>query len=519
MGVPTVCDDQPLPFPILRRIVADSVSLKDVDSAFDTGMVIKKPFLLLPAKKLAVGQPMCVRAIVPPSPPSQQVKNSPYRYLYAPFEKQDAELSEPWWDTMVVSADHQESGASIPLQMRPWSGHRLLRWGRRSKLDDDNVPEWSRRLEESMFERGLWHIYETDVALLDEGQYRIEGRLEYAEGRWNFEKGPVLPYDAQRLAVYPHDTLDVVAMTKNRHYDTAELPLCTRADHLGRWVPADKGMGKQDKQGKVWAPYECQYRPIQYDAFNRCLARKYPRGIDIYGDSNTRRSLKKFVTQGRWCSSEDDMDNNRRACFCEDFNETSWDRTLFDTSARINNLTFVNLPTLGEPSPRSQGVHVRSYKWDGLTYLNEPEWQQAVRSAAVDVVIISLGNWDTAYMTMDEFSAALMELVGLIHQQYLKPYSHKPPRIVYRTPQYYCCRVDHSDRHRRTSGARIQAFDRLARGVFVERFNAIVWDTLILGEARTWEEKIERRKCPANHATADVVEIENQLLMNALCNE
>ncbi|KAF7728347.1 hypothetical protein EC973_006288 [Apophysomyces ossiformis] len=526
MGPPAACDNQPLPFPILRRMVADSLGISDSDHMFDAGISISKPILLLPTNHIITGKPMCVRAIVPPfiSPP-KHIKDDPYRYLYAPFEKQDLEFTAPWWDAIVVSADNQETGSSIPLRMRPWSGHRLLRDARRLVILDNNTPEWSCRMNERMFERRLWHIYESDVVFHDNGRYRIEGQLEYMEARWNFEKGPITPYESQRMEVHPQDVLDVTRAHRNSYDEKTAmaLPLCTRADHPGRWLPAVNGTGRSDKRGMVWSPYTCRYRTIPYDTFNRCLARKYPRGIDIYGDSNMRRSLKKFITQGKWCNHEDNFSTDRRACFCEDFNEATWDTALFNTSARINNLTFGAVPRkLSSDTSsyrQSQGVRVRSYKWDGLTFLNEPKWQQAIRTASVDIVIISLGNWDAAYMSMEEFSVALTELVELVKQNYIYPNNHKPPRVVYRTPQYYCCRVDHTDRHRHTSGARIQAFDQLARGVFVKHFKAIIWDTVMLGEARTWDEKLESRKCPANHASADVVEIENQLLMNALCNE
>jgi hypothetical protein len=39
-----------------------------------------------------------------------------------------------------------------------------------------------------------------------------------------------------------------------------------------------------------------------------------------------------------------------------------------------------------------------------------------------------------------------------------------------------------------------------------------------LGESKTWHEKNANIKCSSNHVPADEVEIENQILMNGLCN-
>lgn len=543
------CDDEPLPYTILRKVVASDI-VEERETA-----TMKSPMLLVSRRSAHL---FCVRAVVPPPQPNN---TDPYYYRYQPYPQMDAKLTAPWWDTLMVSALHRETDAVIPIRMVPWTGHAALRTAWRKRTEDANKPAWVHDMEQLMHERNMIHVYEGSLKLPDPGNYEVTGLVEFQGAQWNFEKGPVVPYNPRKLETYPKQTSisTWTAAAEEENRDTAvaqehlSLPLCTRGDHTGRWLPGNNiDSAKRlplDRHGKFWAPYDCRYRPIGYDEFATCLASKYGKGISMYGDSNTRRAIKKMITHGQWCNGwhlqkpettntevavADDEEaeaaefflqntdpkgwsfnghaKQLRSCYCEDFHEPGWRSSWFDAKKRQNTV-FLESSSIGHK------VQLTSYKWDGLTYLNDPAWDSIFtdssrkNATANDIAIFSLGNWDAAYMAMEEFVKELNRLVSFIRERH-----GKAKKIIYRTAQYYCCRVDETDRHRLLNGPRVQLFDEVARETFIKELNASVWDTMALGEARTWEEKILSRDCPSNHASADVVEIENQILMNMLCN-
>ncbi|OAD69809.1 hypothetical protein PHYBLDRAFT_171827 [Phycomyces blakesleeanus NRRL 1555(-)] len=565
------CKYQPLPFPILHHVVSSAVGVENNGSAFDRLPAVDKPFLILPFisnTTLKSDDTICVRVVV--SQPAPDPSN-PFQYLYRPNDYQNSRLVSPWWDTMMVTMQHNQTNATTTLSMQPWSGHMVLRKDRMARLLGGQAPGWYKDMEETIAERDLIHVYEADAKLKDIGEYHIQGLLEYQAGKWNFELGPVNPYEPQLLPVYPLGAEDIRVVKpgteeeenekvkkEERSVEQAQkdildahlaLPLCHRADNLGRWLPVPLGYNTTllagiDHHNKVWAPYNCRYRKLSYDQFNRCLARRYPNGVDLYGDSNTRRSLKAMLSHGKWCDTQPGAlspnhrilnlegarswksagdDGQRRSCYCEDYTEPSWNNEWLNPHIRLNDLFFENTREESKALGRNtewdnrtvvlDKVRLRSYKWDGLTYLNNPGWDTAFvplfgdPSIRPDIVVFSLGNWDAAFLTLADFNRDLTRLIELIRLAY-QQVGH--PKIIYRTPQYFCCRTDSSPRERRVSGGRIQSFDHLARTRFASELKAEIWDTLAMGEARTWDEKIESVECPSNHVPSDIVEQENQ---------
>ncbi|KAI9265264.1 hypothetical protein BDA99DRAFT_559325 [Phascolomyces articulosus] len=550
-----------LPLSLLRRIVATNLELP---STFNHGNPtrIKEPFLYI----TRVGtKHICVQAILPEPPVNTTFMMD--HYLYQPANEQLSSTSSPWWDSIMVSALNIDTDASMPIHMEPWKGHALLRKEWMKHRGDK--PHFMLELESMMHERRTIHVYEGSIKLLDPGRYHFDARIEYQEAKWNFEKGPIVPYRPQQIMhIYPEDYIDVpiqhsyednekddneYSLLRHIVKQHMELPYCTRTDLSGRWLPsavlsATEEPAALDIRNKFWAPYNCRLRRISYQDFGACLEKKYPHGIDAFGDSNTRRMIKKIITHGRWCDDWSFVANTfgkpneqigsarndnhpppknqstdplnwdyigdelqLRACYCEDYKEPGWNKEWFDVEKR-KMLVWVGNQT--------NGVHLRSYKWDGLTYLNNPSWNTSFNQTAIrqhapgDVAIVSIGNWDAAFMTVEQFQKELDELVDLIHRRYR--YS---TLVIYRTPQYYCCRVDATDRYRHISGQRVQLFDQLAREQFQQRIhNLMIWDTFTMGESRNWDEKQASNGCASNHVSADVVEVENQVLMNALCN-
>ncbi|CAO3660439.1 hypothetical protein CU097_011064 [Rhizopus azygosporus] len=589
------CARQPIPYPILRHIVAEYVPSKDSDDFFeDNSINLNEPFVLLPfsnQSSLHQGDQLCIRLIVPYRPIDAE---DPHRFLYKPYPRNNQDLTYPWWDTAMVWLQDLKTNASLPIQMQPWSGHRLLRtMARMLNHVSTNLPEWARLREDELYERMRMRIYEAQITLPQEGEYKLFALLEFLEGRYNFEYGPVTPYAPIELPVLPTQKLligdrnndDPEKLAEKLLDEHLQLTLCTGSDHPGRWLPWPKSRKQVQvlgltRHGKYWAPYSCRYRHITYEQFNRCVAHKYSRGMDMYGDSNIRRSLKKFISHGHWCKNwenhitesivPDDLLPNinktlthsldkrqatlptqtmnqsevgysspqeykyfipeqTRSCYCEDYTEPFWQPVWFDAGGRRVNVDMNNTiaqskglghtewddPEIRKRNPRD-AFKISSYKWDGLTYLNNPPWQTAVdgNTVATDVAVFSLGNWDAAFLELEPYLRDVDRLILQIKTHY----DLSKTRIVYRTPQFYCCRVDHSSRDRQVSGPRVDVFDAEVRHKFVSELNATVWDTRILGESKTWEEKLESIDCPSNHVAADIVDIENQIFMNGLCN-
>lgn len=590
------CENQALPYPILYHMVMEALKLNNSDLE-SSSPDLTRPFILLPfdpsETTLSSNEPICIRAIIPPSVLAPPATKSPFHYRYQPTSPRSTDnddnsygLNEPiWWDMMQVSARHLSTNASTTFDMRPWDGHRTLRQGYQKKWfeHENNVPNWSRWMILDMEERGWLHIYQVDAVLHDPGAYLLNATLEFQDAYWNTDLGPVQPYLPLTLPIEPGAQLVVAGQQQQQQQISSsrddlkrlvlehlDLPLCQagRGDYQGRWLPwpfGDQVDGSRmvaglDKHGKFWAPLTCRYRPLSHNQFHRCLARRFPGGLNIYGDSNMRRSIKSFLSHGQWCKNYQRYTNETsstlatqtfdtpriwhylgnpnqlRACQCEDFKEPTWNQAWFNATARRWDMVFENTEEesslLGYDTEwdsgskqATDGVLVSSYKWDGLTFMNDRGWDVTFTQPAyqlpttADLVVISLVNWDMAYMQLDEFKHALQSLLKHLNTYY---YDHQNdhPRLIYRTPQYYCCRVDQTARQRKSNTARMKEFDQVARQLFQAEFgdDLMIWDVTTMGESRTWEEKLEGAKCGANHAQADVIHLENQVLMNALCN-
>ncbi|KAI8637733.1 hypothetical protein BD408DRAFT_374721, partial [Parasitella parasitica] len=454
------CDNQPLPYPILRHLATEYFPLKNADGFYDQDQDIAfsydSPILLLPFAthpKLVQGMQLCIRVLVP----FHNVgKDDIHRLLYRPYPQNNAQLTSPWWDTMMTSLRHVHTNASIPVHMQPWSGHRNLRQRTRELNHVNNqIPEWSRLREDELYERERTHVYEAQITLPHEGSWQLSSLLEFVEARYNFEYGPVSPYKPIQIPVFPTN-LEYINISSNSQQEKPirtdqeilkehlALPLCKGFKNPGRWLPFPKNSSPEandelaqlvdlTRDGKYWAPYSCRLRHLSYEQFNRCASKKYPRGMNLYGDSNTRRSIKKFLSHGQWCKGwENHIPNSSsppddgvyhspqeyryseeaqtRSCYCEDYSEAHWNKTWFDPTARRFNMVYSNneaqanalgvtewddKPVNGSTAPlhSNDTFSVSSYKWDGLTYLNYPGWDTAISSSPreVDIAIFSLG--------------------------------------------------------------------------------------------------------------------------------
>ncbi|KAJ1958125.1 hypothetical protein GGI12_004820, partial [Dipsacomyces acuminosporus] len=88
---------------------------------------------------------------------------------------------------------------------------------------------------------------------------------------------------------------------------------------------------------------------------------------------------------------------------------------------------------------------------------------------------------------------------------------------------YYCCNSDLSEWHRRYSRLRNKKFDEYIWNAFKDAlrdkgWQVDLWDVSSLSEARPFGARNESSTCASNHVRSEMIEVENQLLFNALCN-
>ncbi|PIA17411.1 hypothetical protein COEREDRAFT_80430, partial [Coemansia reversa NRRL 1564] len=267
-----------------------------------------------------------------------------------------------------------------------------------------------------------------------------------------------------------------------------ELPFCTEMDADGRWVlvtdlPFDPSLVPlPDNYNRVWLPYTCQMRRISYDTLTKTLNDRR-RPIHWFGDSNTRRALKKITTLGEWCTLPEDLAS--RKCICEDQGErfpiynTAASQTILDV-----NSTDGGHKVTGRYNPQQvpkDNIRIISLRVGGLTNNSNFLWQNHFASNLTkrfghpSTIILSLTNWDAAFTSLSYFANQLDMLMERINDTY-----DGSAKIIVRTGQYFCCHTDTSSSHRRYSRLRNRAFDnylisaiRLRLG---KKYDIHVWD-------------------------------------------
>ncbi|KAJ1936581.1 hypothetical protein EC988_008155, partial [Linderina pennispora] len=221
-----------------------------------------------PKRALSPGDSVCVRVVVPPAPHNVS-------HFFIP-------LPGAFWDSIILDLVGERLNVSVTAKLKA-------------------TPDLRNHDRESV------HIYEADVVLRDPDVYRPEGILEHRNAEWNPEipMNP-LPYDAEPLEVSGESKVTVVDDRASPYslHNYLSLPLCTSTAVEGRWIrqrdlPFSAAVVPgSDNHGRVWLPYSCRMRRVPYEEFVGCLREKYPL-THWYGDSNTRRSLKKISTLGK----------------------------------------------------------------------------------------------------------------------------------------------------------------------------------------------------------------------------
>ncbi|KAJ2715712.1 hypothetical protein H4R19_001049 [Coemansia spiralis] len=454
------------------------------------------PFVAMPLRTtIEAGQSVCVRVVVPAKPTGVLL-------TYTPFP-------ESPWDSVLLDLVGTATGISVPVALQ-MTAHA------------------------QNYHRSATHIYEANVVLRDADTYRPQGVLEFRDARWNPDAG-LSPAEYQPEELRIPRMLKVIVVDRDglspfslqRHM---ALPLCTTLESDGRWVPqallqplldAEQKPAVTDAAGRAWLPYACRLRRIAYSEFAQCLQSKHPL-MHWYGDSNLRRALKKITTLGDWCARASDI--GTKSCRCEDYHDKF---APFDPSQRS---TVIELSvsdggrTVDKVGANSTVAQIYYHKWEGLSGRNSPPWHARFEAGITqaygqpNMVVVSLVNWDAAYSARAEFSASLDRLLGYLEREYAPAV-----RFIIRTGQYFCCRSDSDQADTRSySRLRNAFFDRHVVRAFTERLGPArilgVWNVAAITERRPMDARRESISCNANHAPADIVDVENQVLFNALCN-
>ncbi|KAJ2448394.1 hypothetical protein EV183_005460 [Coemansia sp. RSA 2336] len=447
---------------------------------------ISQPYIV------AAGSSVCVRVVVPAVPSNTFLS-------YAPFP------GTPW-DSVLVDMVGNNTGVSIPVALQP-SNHA------------------------QNYIRNQTHIYEADVVLRDADIYIPTGYIEYRNGLWNnedhIEIPPMIP---EQLEVNAVVTVEDNALNDFRLSNYPNLPLCTEPDADGRWIAKDKlpfnTTLATDNYGRVWLLYSCQLQPYTYKEFARCLQQKHPL-IHWFGDSNTRRALKKLTTFGQWCSEPNRI--NSAQCICHDSGEKFgiYNSKSSVVPIDIDPAMAVSAPALDANigTVPANSSRIIMFRWGGLTPRNNPPWPDTFaanfthRMGIPSVAIFGLINWDTAFTARTYF----IQQVELLAAHILQNYSSNI-KIVIRTGQYYCCTHDQVPNFKRMyTRLRNQYFNQylidILRTKLGSNYSISIWDVSQIAERRPYAARKEMvLGCSSNHARAELVDIENSLLMNHLCN-
>ncbi|KAJ2816411.1 hypothetical protein IWW50_006511, partial [Coemansia erecta] len=247
--------------------------------------------------------------------------------------------------------------------------------------------------------------------------------------------------------------------------------------------------------------------------------------IHWFGDTNTRRALKKITSLGLWCSGGM---ATRPQCVCDDSGEAyarfTGQNTVRDTLLALNDEE-------GGWSVRENGIlksrdvydplaQIYYHRWEGLTLYNGGRWQDTFRPTSLglypraDLVIVSLGNMDASFTQFLEFTRQLNELVSLLQAAY------SDQHIVLRMPQYFCCRAPSGSPPRRMQKDRNRLYGDYTRRLFKLHFGERlhVWDVGAIVESLALEQRREVAACAVNTVPSEIVDLENLQLMNGICN-
>ncbi|KAJ3185090.1 hypothetical protein HDU87_002656 [Geranomyces variabilis] len=384
-----------------------------------------------------------------------------------------------------------------------------------------------------------YRLYHTSVTLLDPDTYKLKVLLEY-RGLDHLgdlmDAGRTPPISLPTIVSKDAKTLlDSVKVTGKRidRSTYLGLPKCTGAGHVGRWVNAtwlkkpliasswtseeeavreDLAEPLESYDGQVWVPYECRYQRWTYGAFReRCLT-KWHKVTHWIGDSNLQRALKALTTGGAWCREWYDESSSECQCQGKELsvphisNEVpSWSIIPYLPAYKNGNATFL----LGL-TESLQPNHYKSWSWKDIRDL-APGNTPATNLDTPTMVIINLPHSDTLPLSrpLPELLDSFQALIPHLHTKY----AIRGIPIVIRTPQFSPT----------LARARTKIISRYFVDVLVAGLRPTtavhVWDVHQMSEQASASARKRLAQCSLGHASRDFVDLENQALMNLMCNQ
>ncbi|KAJ1877292.1 hypothetical protein LPJ57_004020 [Coemansia sp. RSA 486] len=489
-------------------------------------------------KVVSPGTCVCVRVVVPPL--LRQTKDGLDNYRPLPLWPADSLMVD-----LVQESSMLENGTPDPLYRDA-----------RVTVSVDNF----RALNNGRF-AGQPRVYEGTARLYDPGVYLLDARIEARDGQWN-------PEDKEPVEYIEEDTVlceDRIRVKRDPRHPTylgrhQNLPLCVNGDDPGRWVP-EKNLPRHwhkwafvypAEDGRVWLPYLCRLRRISHAEFVFHMSYLYP-SVHWYGDSNSRRTLRPLVSAGKWCHRQSIAD--RLDCLCNDAPKDIFPEEWYagmpvphwyriHTHGINGSEIYMDLrPGGGRTDPRpilekdpADDRYLPDYVPPGYANRNDhydlyylftrgtldmygSYWARDITPQTVSkypkasLVVFQMITWDVAFGRFGDFVQQTALLVRRLKHVYPNA------QFVYRSAPFWCCRAP-DGKDKKYSRLRFLAFDRHARAVFRRHLDADVWDVQGPAAQRSPESKRleENIPCRSAHSRAEVIHIDNQLLMNMLIN-
>ncbi len=151
-----------------------------------------------------------------------------------------------------------------------------------------------------------------------------------------------------------------------------------------------------------------------------------------------------------------------------------------------------------------------------------PHWRDDLLAAGNvqwDLVVFTLGHWDTAYNALARFEAEVPHLSAALAAAF-----PPPTLLVFRTPSFFAGDDTWAEKNQgrrwysHAKIARIKALltDELLSGELKGRL--LVWDVFSVGAGRPIAEtKLQSGTCRAGHERSEFSQLQNMLLLNMLC--
>lgn len=240
----------------------------------------------------------------------------------------------------------------------------------------------------------------------------------------------------------------------------------------------------------VWTPFDCRYASAEesFNILSRTTRDRKTRVVYYWGDSNSRRVLKYINSRGRWCH----RDPEDSACVCEDNGPKNKYQYQFTQLGHMNiSFTFTG-------GLVSNSLSMRVIKM--------------AKTQRPDLLILSLGNWDAAYITLELFTERLKESIEVIKRKF----GDDLP-VLWRSVNFFCCGIAGT---RLLTEKKNIVFELTARRMLARAFvNLQVWDVAALYMGMPYEQESARvSRCPTNHVRSEYVALEAQILMHMLVN-